>query len=260
MTEVAMFFPAYQEGDNLPNVVGRAVKKLEHMYGDRYKVIIVDDGSADPTAKKRSDNGYTARVASELSRQYKQVEVVTHTINLGYGAAFRTGCKAALDTGANYIAFCDADGQFDPAEVEKLIVHARHTGEDLVIGYRMKRADSRLRWLTGRGWHFTSRMLLNFGNITDVDCGFKLFTREALSVLYPQLKGDHAVISPEILARAKGKGFRVGEVAVSHRPRQHGQQSGLDWHVVSGSYGQIWEIGRDIKRLKQLDKQKEMAA
>jgi glycosyltransferase involved in cell wall biosynthesis len=263
--DVALFFPAYQEEANLPIVVSEAVSKLHQLYGNNYRVIIVDDGSADPNSKKGSDDGATARVAAALAEAHLgQVLVVTHETNQGYGAAFRTGCQAALATDAKYVVFCDADGQFKPSEVEKLLTHAKLHGDDLVIGYRVERADNLLRRITGRGWHFVSRVVLRFGNVTDVDCGFKLFTSEALAVLHPELMGDHAVISPEILALAKGIGYRTGEVAVSHFPREHGHQSGLDSHVVLSSLWQMLEVRRHnkhtIRKHKTINNNKEMTS
>jgi dolichol-phosphate mannosyltransferase len=81
------------------------------------------------------------------------------------------------------------------------------------------------------GWHQLSTLTLGF-RAADVDCGIKLFHRRALALLVPRLQGDHATISPEILALAHLARLSVTEVEVEHRPRSHGAPSGARPDVV----------------------------
>lgn len=220
----AMFLPAWNEADNLPVVVTEAIEYLQSR-NQPFVVIIVDDGSTDDTAK----------VARTLQATYPElVRLVQHHVNRGYGAALRTGFKASLASDYEWIGFCDADGQFKPRDIGKLIDSAVESESDIAIGYRIARADNFKRRAMGRAWHELSRLLLGYKAI-DVDCGFKVFRRDALHHLDAQLTGDHATISPEILARAYRAGLKVEEVGVDHFPRQHGTQSGASLNVIWAS-------------------------
>jgi putative flippase GtrA len=221
---VALFMPALDEAENLPFVVGEAVSYL-YDRGEPFHVIVVDDGSTDNTYE----------VVGSLQMTYpNHVKSVQHNTNRGYGQALRTGFDAALMTGHEWVAFCDGDGQFKPHEVGKLLDRAIATGADLAIGYRINRADSLKRRLMGHAWHLLSRFAYRY-EATDTDCGFKLFRREALLILVPELTGVHAEISPEIIGRASRHNFKIVEVGVNHYPRKHGNQTGAAPNVMRRS-------------------------
>jgi len=236
-TGTALFLPAWNEADNLPLVVGEAVEFLLQR-GERFTVIVVDDGSTDRTPE-------VARGLRSLHGDC--VKLVRHPRNLGYGAALRTGFRAALKTGHEWIAFCDADGQFRPSDVGALIDSAAAVGADIAVGYRTKRADSLVRRVLGYAWQGLSRLVLRCG-VRDVDCGFKAFRRSALLTLERQLAGDHASISPEILSLARRAGYKIVEVGVSHYPRRRGTQSGGKPRVVLASLKELVVLRLALRR------------
>jgi glycosyltransferase involved in cell wall biosynthesis len=187
-------------------------------------VIIVDDGST------RDD---TFEAAEQLAQAYPaQVQAVHHPQNQGYGAAVRSGIRAGLQTRHNLIGFCDADGQFEIESFGTLLAALDDGQTDVSAGYRIARADPLSRRLMGRAWHWLSRLALGFRTGRDVDCGFKVFTRPVLTVVEPQISGEYAAVSPEILARASAAGYSMTEAGVSHQPRAHGRQTGSDLKVV----------------------------
>lgn len=233
---IAFFLPAYKEAKNLPYVVGEAVSYL-HGLGVPFNVIVVNDGSPDNTED----------IVHKLIAMYPEVQLITHEQNQGYGAALRTGFKAALQTGYEWIGFCDSDGQFKPHDLSKLIGHAVYADADICIGYRIERADNLKRRLMGRGWHIVSRLILGYTAI-DVDCGFKVFRRHAVVALDPKLIGDYATISPEILARAHRSGNKIVQVGVKHYPRIHGEQTGSNLAVVIESFKGLATVRRTLKR------------
>jgi glycosyltransferase involved in cell wall biosynthesis len=238
---IVVFLPSWNEALNLPLVVGDAVEFLQTR-NVPFEVIIVDDGSTDNTVQ----------VARTLEQTYPgNVRLVQHERNRGYGAAFRTGLKAGLGTGLEWVCLCDGDGQFDIADMGKLIDAADTKGADVSIGYRIERADGLKRRLMGQGWHFVSRLFLGYKAL-DTDCGFKAFRRPALEVIYPQLVGDHATISPEILARIHRQGFNIVEVGVNHFARVHGEQSGANLRVVLGSFMGLLQVWSRIHGIDQL--------
>jgi putative flippase GtrA len=231
---IALFMPAFNEADNLDGVVGRAYEFFDGMGISERAVIVVNDGSTDSTPTALAD------IASR-----HPIEVVTHETNRGYGRALRSGFEAALATGHEWIAYCDSDGQFDPADLAMLMVAAHSHRVNVVLGVRVKRADNLARRAAGRGWHGVSRLVLKY-DASDVDCGFKLLHRTAVATVAAELQSDYAAISPELLARLCRAGHRMVEVPVPHYPRVNGKQSGLDPKVVLRSFGDLYAVRREL--------------
>ena len=220
---VAFFIPAFNEAANLRRLVPHIVRYFR-VLNCPFIVIIVDDGSA-------ADNTY--ETAEQIADAYAgYVRVVHHHQNMGYGAALQTGLRSALGTGHGLIAFCDADNQFDTESFGTLLAALQSANADLAVGYRIARADSLKRRLMGNAWHWLSTHVLDLGGVRDVDCGFKIFTRQVLTDVVPHLRGDYATVSPEILARATAAGYTIAEAGVTHRPRTSGRQTGSDLKVV----------------------------
>ncbi len=220
---VAFFLPAFNEAANLRNIVPRIVDYFLDL-ACPFTIIIVDDGSTEDD---------TFEAAEQLAVNYPgYVQAVHHSSNKGYGAALRTGFRAALDSGHGLIGFCDADGQFEIASFGTLLAALVNHEADLAFGYRIARADSLKRRVMGRAWHWLSGLVLGSKAARDIDCGFKVFTRAALEDVEPQLNGRYAAVSPEILARAISAGYTMAEAGVTHKARSHGRQTGSDLKVV----------------------------
>jgi glycosyltransferase involved in cell wall biosynthesis len=231
---IAFFLPAYNEALNLPTVV-ESIFRFFMGIDCPFTIFIVNDGSTDSTTD----------VTKELEQLYGSRVVAVHQSNQGYGGALRKGITRSLETTHGLIGFSDADGQFDIADVSNLIQQLIEDKAHLSIGIRTRRADPLKRRLMGRGWHLLSRMLLGY-KATDVDCGFKIFTRHMLEKIGPQLRGEHAAISPEILARAKQARFIITEAEVDHKKRSAGEQTGADLKVVFASIRQLLQLRRLI--------------
>lgn len=233
---LAFFAPAYNEADNLTSLVARIHEYCDDARVPNRTVIIVDDGSKD----------HTPQVVSQLQEDYG-ITVVSHSVNQGYGAALRSGLRAAVETQADWIAFCDADGQFDPMDMHRLFGIAYKTGADVAIGYRENRADNRKRRVLGRVWHALSSSILGY-KARDVDCGFKLFSRKSLMAIESQLCGEHATISPEILTRLQLSGFLIVETPIPHFPRTHGEQTGANFHVMWNSLVGLLKVRQLVRK------------
>lgn len=246
---IAFFLPTFNEADNVPSVAQAAINYLSDRC-ENWKVFVIDDGSVDDTVVRL--------------QTLSGVVIVSHEQNKGYGAALRTGFEHALATDYDWIAFCDSDRQFNPADLELLLQAATVQQADVAIGYREVRADKLHRRVMGRGWHHISRMILGY-EARDVDCGFKLFRREALMSVMPELSGDYATISPELIARIQGLGYAFAEVSVPHFPRQAGEQTGANLRVVLGSLWGLLKLRRALNKERmvpreQRDYQLEQAA
>jgi glycosyltransferase involved in cell wall biosynthesis len=232
---VSVVFPAFNEENNLAPVI-LAAQSFLNQAGLNYCLIIVNDGSLDRTGE----------IAAQLAQQDPaRLVIVTHEVNRGYGAAVRSGFATAYQTGCDWVVLLDADGQFDIRELALLLDIAGDRGIDLVAGNRVKRADSSIRRLNAWLWSSTSRLLLGI-QVHDVDCAFKLINRRVLGTI--SLRGEAAVISPEILAKTARAGFTITEVPVSHYPRHAGEQSGANLKVIARSLLGLVRLRLELSR------------
>jgi glycosyltransferase involved in cell wall biosynthesis len=172
-------------------------------------VIVVDNGSRDRTAERARAAG--ARVIAEARR--------------GYGAALRAGIEHALAGGAERVALVEADGTFDPLELERLLAPlAGQAPMDLVLGSR--RAD--LPGLLGLGNHAVARLLALLWPrrscaLTDVGCTYRAFRAPAWAALRAGVGTDGPEFAPQMIAEAFRRRLRVVEVPVRYRARAGGR-------------------------------------
>jgi glycosyltransferase involved in cell wall biosynthesis len=211
---LSIFFPFWDEQANIEAVIKKAIPVAQKV-AEKWEIIMVDDGSSDKTLE----------IAKRLAKNDSRLVAVTHDRNRGYGAALKTGLLAAK---YDLIVFNDGDGQFDLAEIEKFFEQMGNA--DMVIGYRKKRVDSPLRHILMNMLKVWDLVLFGF-TFKDIDCGFKLFTREALNKILP-LKSEGAMITTEILAKANKAHLKIVQVEVNHYPRIYGNQSGGNPRVI----------------------------
>jgi glycosyltransferase involved in cell wall biosynthesis len=195
---------------------------------DDYEIIVVNDGSADRTGA----------VADELAAADPHVRAVHHPVNRGYGGALQSGFAASRNA---YVFFTDGDGQFDVGEIERLLPFVPEY--DIVVGYRLDRAEGGLRKLNAALWNGLVRRLFGIP-VRDVDCAFKLFKREVFDRVRVQAEG--AMISTEVLARAVRAGFRVHEIGVHHYERKHGTPTGANPLVIARAFYELFKLYRRI--------------
>ena len=225
---ISVFFPCYNEQDNVARTVEDALAVLKKLNAD-FEVIIVDDGSSDATGQ----------IADEIASRNSRVKVVHHPTNLGYGAALQSGFKAATK---ELVFYTDGDGQFDISEMPPLLPL---TGQyDIVSCYRLNRRDNLIRKING--WCWTKLVCLLFGmKIRDVDCAFKLYKREIFDNI--KLSSAGALIDTEIMARAIRKGYTVTQKGVHHYPRIAGAQTGANLRVVFRAFKELFKLHRQIR-------------
>jgi glycosyltransferase involved in cell wall biosynthesis len=213
--ELSVFFPAYNEEANIKETVTEAVAVLEKI-AQKWEVIVINDGSTDSTGE----------IVEKLITQEKRIRMITHTPNRGYGAAIKSGLDHSR---YNLIAFTDADGQFDFAEITKFLEAIKEA--DLVAGYRPVREDSKLRILNAKLWEFLLKAMFGL-KVKDPDCGFKLMKKTVVEKIGP-LSTESAVTEPELLVRAQRAGFKIRQIEVSHYPRRQGKQTGANLKVIT---------------------------
>ena len=222
MPSLSISFPAYNEEENIGAAIEDAVRVASQLTDD-YEVIVVNDGSADNTAG----------VVHEYASRYPQVRLIEHEVNQGYGAAVYDGLVGGVK---EWASFTDSDLQFVLDDLNDL--WAVRDEADLVIGYRAPRQDPFIRKLNGFGWTWLTNVL--FGYVSrDVDCAFKLMSRQVVDTVAPHVASRGATLSAEFLVRAKKMGFTSKEVPVTHLPRVAGSQTGAKLSVILRAF---WEM------------------
>ncbi len=170
------------------------VVKDTKKYVDR--VIVVDDGSVDSTKKAAESAGAT---------------VLRHLVNLGKGAALKTGCEYALSDGADIIILLDADGQHEPKEIPKFISKLREN--DIVFGSR-KRSKNMPVVLRFGNWilYAVTRILFNM-DIQDSQSGFRAFRKE----IYPKIRwrSSNYSVESEMIAKVGKERLKYSEITIN---------------------------------------------
>ena len=227
LATLSYFFPAHNEEANLEGLVSEALATLPSL-ADTFEIVIVDDGSRDATG----------RMADDLAAAHPGiVRAVHHPTNLGYGAALRSGFRAARH---DDVAFTDGDRQFRVADVGRLIERmAALDRPDVVVGFRIKRADPLVRTLYARAYRLANRIFFGL-RVRDVDCACKLFRRAALEGLAVDSGG--AFFSAELLIKLQAAGRSVAEVGVPHHPRTAGSATGAKPSVVFRAVRDFWRL------------------
>ncbi len=228
---LSYFFPAHDEAENVAALVAEALEGLPHL-AHRFEIICVDDGSRDGTGD----------IADRLAADHPDlVRVVHHATNRGYGAALRSGFRAAR---FDLVCFTDGDRQFRVADLALLadrLAEGALEGRapDVVAGYRLKRADPAIRLAYARVYRTCLRLFFGL-RLLDVDCACKLVRRGALDGIRLESRG--AFLSAELLIKLREMGRSVVEVGVPHHPRTAGQASGADPRVVFRAVRDFWAL------------------
>jgi glycosyltransferase involved in cell wall biosynthesis len=228
LDELSVFFPCYNEEKNILNTFHQALSVIKEIT-PKWEILFIDDGSKD----------HTAQVLEKIHQQYpKNTKIITHHPNRGYGAAFKSGFYNAQ---YEWIAFTDADGQFDFSEIKNFISVQKQTRADLVIGYYLSRQVSQSVILTSKIWELIVFVLFGL-KVTDIDCGFKLVNKKVIDTI-PKLEAERgAFISSEFLIKAKRSGFKITEIGVHHYPRTEGQATGRNLKVIIKSFTDLFRL------------------
>lgn len=226
--ELTIFFPFWNEEDNIDLVISKAIP-VANKIAENWEILMIDDGSSDKSLERMK----------ALSKTDKRLVTISHDKNRGYGAALKTGFVNAK---YKYIVFNDGDGQFDFSEINKFMEKIENA--DVVIGYRKKRLDHPFRHILMNLLKIWDYVLFSF-SFKDIDCGFKLFKKEAVEKIQP-LKSEGAMITTEILAKSKKAKLKILEVEVHHYPRIFGDQSGGNLRVISRAVKESLILWKDI--------------
>jgi glycosyltransferase involved in cell wall biosynthesis len=215
--DVLIVIPAFNEEANVAYVVGEVQR-------EGFKALVVDDGSTDRT-------GEVAELAGAM--------VLRLPVNLGVGGALRCAFRFAVTHGYMTVVQCDADGQHDPSEIDRLLETMHDSEAELVIGSRFTAGRPHDVGL-GRRWAMSQLARTasheTGARITDATSGFRAIGGHLLGSFAANYPAEYLSDTVEALARAGRGGHKVAEVEVHMRPRFSGMSSASTvtsmWYVV----------------------------
>ena len=231
-----LVLPTYNEAVNVERAVAAALANLPA--GSR--VLVVDDGSPDGTGE----------IADRLAVEHEGVEVLHRRSKQGLGPAYIAGFRHALGAGAGLVIEMDADFSHDPADLPRLVAATEHA--DLAIGSRYVPGGgigdwSALRRVISHGGSAYARLVLGV-DVRDLTGGFKCFRREVLEAIdLDAVDARGYAFQVELTYRAIKLGFRVVEVPIVFRDREHGQ-SKMSGAIVAEA---VWRVPALRYRLRR---------
>ena len=180
--------PAYNE----EKLIGKVIKKTQRHIDN---IIVVDDGSKDKT--------YDVAVRN-------RVNSLKHIVNLGKGAAIKTGCEFAIKNGAEILILLDADAQHDPDEIPNFLKNLK--GIAIVFGYR--KPSKQMPFILRLGNWFinkATKLLYNL-DLRDTQCGYRALTKKAYKKIR-WIANDYSMES-EMIANVGNKGLKYKEIPI----------------------------------------------
>lgn len=229
--KIIVIVPAYNEEKSIGKVIEKIPKYID-------EILVVNDGSDDDT--------------SRVARHYG-ASVINHPINKGVGSAFDTGRTYALTKDFDLIVNIDADDQFNPQDIEKLILPIIAGEADFVSASRFKDKEfvpkmSRLKYIGNRMMSYLISKIVN-RRFYDVSCGFRAYSREAIMKL--NLFGEFTYTQETFLYLAF-KNMRILEIPVKVRGTREIGKSRISNNVIVYAYQTLKIIIKTLRDYKPL--------
>jgi len=209
---VSVVVPVYNEEPTLRLLIERVAAQPW-----RKEIIAIDDGSADASLQ----------ILHALAAELPELRVIQLPHNQGKGAALRAGFAAAT---GDVIAIQDADLEYDPADLDRLLGPLRDGRADVCYGSRFLGGPHRVlnfhHYVANRGLTLLNNVFTNL-NLTDMETCYKVFRREVLDGLV--LREDRFGFEPEFTAEVAAAGFKVYEVPISYSGRDYDEGKKIGW-------------------------------
>jgi glycosyltransferase involved in cell wall biosynthesis len=228
--------PAYNEENKIAETIKKIPSNIPGI--DEIFIQVIDDGSKDRTAEKARGAGANF--------------VFSHKVNRGIGVTFRTSVGKALKNGADIMVNIDADGQFNPADIPKLLRPILNGDADLVSANRFGTQEAKnIPWAKKFLNKLAAWLIGKFLNheISDLTCGFRAYSRETLLRL--NLPGNFTY-TQEVIIDAVGKNLKVlwVPVEVTYFDERESRVVKSVHQYVSNSFRIILKAVRDVRPMK----------
>jgi dolichol-phosphate hexosyltransferase len=225
MTELSILMPVYNEEETIERAIDRVI--AADLGTDSYELVIVDDGSTDATRALLSGREWP-----------DQVRITFAEPNRGKGAAVR---KALTEARGTYSLILDADLEYDPADIKKLLPPLREGVADAVFGTRLFQAHSSYSFWYVIGNRFVSLAANLIYNtwVNDVYTCYKVMSTELMQSLPLRERGF--TIEAEITGRLLRADARIFEVPITYAARR--REEGKKIRAIDGVLG-LWALLR----------------
>lgn len=229
---LSVVIPVYNERETLPALLDR-VREVPV----RKQIVLVDDFSRDGTRELLQE--YAER---DWDDEMNEISVFFHERNRGKGAAVRTGFEHAK---GHATIIQDADLEYDPSEIPRLLQPIVEDRADVVFGSRFL-GDQPHRVLYF--WHYLGNKFLTMLsnaftnlNLTDMETCYKLYRKEVLDQFAPKLTQERFGIEPEMTARVARLRCRIFEMSISYHGRTYDQGKKIG---IRDGFKALWCIVR----------------
>jgi glycosyltransferase involved in cell wall biosynthesis len=206
--KLSIVIPCFNEEKTIKECVERVLEIADDNLS--LELIIVDDHS--------TDNSYS--IARKLEINHPEIKIIRHEKNSGKGAALRSGFKMAT---GDFVAVQDADLEYDPVDLKRLLIPLVQGDADVVLGSRfLSTGFHRVLYF----WHYMGNRFLTFLsnmftdlNLTDMETCYKVFRREIIQDI--DIKENRFGFEPEIIAKIAQRRLRIFEMGISYRGRTY---------------------------------------
>lgn len=231
--DLSVVMPAFNESARIATAISRVLDQ-----DFVAELIVVDDGSTDGTPE----------IVESIADP--RITLIRQGVNQGKGAALRKGFARAT---ADFVAVHDADLEYDPADIAKLLTPLRDGRADVVFGSRFIGSDEHrvlYYWhsLGNRILTTLSNMVTNI-NLTDMETCTKVFRREVIQSI--ELEEDRFGFEPEVTAKVAEGGFRIYEVGISYSGRTYAEGKKIGW---KDGVRAVYVIGKHSRMARGLRK------
>ena len=206
--KLSIVVPCFNEAQTLERCLQHVLKIQDESLS--LEIIIVDDCSTDNSLK----------IANALAKSFPEITVLCHEQNRGKGAALQTGFQHAT---GQIVAIQDADLEYDPADLKRMVTPIADNKADVVLGSRFASGGAhRVLYF----WHYLGNKFLTLLsnmfsdlNLTDMECCYKVFRREIIQKI--NIRESRFGVEPELVAKVAQLRVRIFEMGVSYSGRTY---------------------------------------
>lgn len=206
--KLSIIIPVYNES----KTVGEIIRQVKAVKGFDKEIIVIDDGSTDETSK--------------VIKVIKDINVIRHKANRGKGSAIRTGIAAAA---GDYVMIQDADLEYDPQDILKLLEPIKQGKAEVVYGSRFTGPRRNMffwHWMGNQLLTLVTNMLYNT-TLSDMETCYKLMPVSLAKSL--NLRAKRFEFEPEVTAKILKRGLRIWEVPISYAGREYHEGKKISW-------------------------------
>lgn len=221
LSGVSFCIPAYNDEDTISVVIADA-HRVGHEIAESFEILVINDKSSDKTAS----------ILTDLTKKIKELRVITHSVNAGYGGTIRELYYAAKK---EWLFTVPGDNQIPVVEIRKLLPACEHA--DMIIGNRIYRHDPKAR--LRQSWIYNKLLRVLFGvKVKDVN-SVRLMKSSIMKSI--RLSKTSAFVDAELVIRAQRGHFHVVNAPIEHKARV-----GDEAHAGGGKWSTIGPTIRDM--------------